>query len=68
MRIIALLLVAFVALSYVAFLILEMFYWNNPVGHQIFDTTPDSPRRRRCWPPIRASITVFSPPACYGGW
>ena len=32
MRIIALLLVAFVALSHVTFLILEMFYWNDPVG------------------------------------
>ena len=41
MRIIALLLVAFVALSHVAFLVLEMFYWNNPVGYQIFNTTPE---------------------------
>ena len=41
MRIIALLLVAFVALSHVAFLILEMFYWNDPVGHQVFNTTPE---------------------------
>jgi putative membrane protein len=41
MRIIALLLVAIVALSHVGFLILEMFYWNDPVGHQIFGTTPD---------------------------
>ena len=41
MRFIALLLVAFVALSHLAFLVLEMFYWNNPVGHQIFNTTPE---------------------------
>jgi putative membrane protein len=41
MRIIALLLVAIVALSHVAFLILEMFYWNSPVGYQVFGTTPD---------------------------
>ena len=41
MRIIALLLVAIVALSHVAFLILEMFYWNTPVGYQVFGTTPD---------------------------
>jgi putative membrane protein len=41
MRIIALLLVAFVALSHVGFLILEMFYWNEPVGREIFDTTPE---------------------------
>jgi putative membrane protein len=41
MRIIALLLVAFVALSHVTFLILEMFYWNDPVGREIFGTSPD---------------------------
>jgi putative membrane protein len=41
MRIIALLLVAFVALSHVSFLVLEMFYWNDPVGQQIFNTTPE---------------------------
>jgi putative membrane protein len=41
MRIIALLLVAFVALSHVAFLVLEMFYWDDPVGREIFNTTPD---------------------------
>jgi len=41
MRIIALLLVAFVALSHVTFLILEMFYWNDPVGREIFGTSPE---------------------------
>ena len=41
MRIIALLLVAIVALGHVAFLILEMFYWNTPVGYQVFGTMPD---------------------------
>ena len=41
MRIIALLLVTFVALSHVTFLILEMFYWNDPVGREIFGTTPE---------------------------
>jgi putative membrane protein len=41
MRIIALLLVAFVALSHVGFLVLEMFYWNDPLGREIFQTTPD---------------------------
>jgi putative membrane protein len=41
MRIIALLLVAFVALSHVGFLVLEMFYWNDPVGREIFNTTPE---------------------------
>jgi putative membrane protein len=41
MRFIALLLVAIVALSHVGFLVLEMFYWNDPVGHRIFETTPE---------------------------
>ena len=41
MRIIALLLVAIVALSHVGFLVLEMFLWNDPVGHRIFGTTPE---------------------------
>jgi putative membrane protein len=41
MRIIALLLVAVVALGHVGFLVLEMFLWNDPVGHRIFGTTPE---------------------------
>ena len=41
MRMISLLLVAFVALSHVGIMILEMFYWNHPVGRQIFDMTPE---------------------------
>ena len=41
MRFIALLLVAFVALSHVGFLVLEMFYWNDPIGQRVFGTTPE---------------------------
>ena len=41
MRIIALLLVAIVMLSHVGFLVLEMFYWTDPIGHRIFETTPE---------------------------
>lgn len=41
MRMIALLLTAFVALSHVGIMILEMFYWNHPVGRQVFDMTPE---------------------------
>ena len=41
MRVIALLLVAIVMLSHVGFLVLEMFLWNDPVGHRIFGTTPE---------------------------
>lgn len=41
MRVIALLLVAIVMLSHVGFLVLEMFLWTDPVGHRIFETTPE---------------------------
>ena len=41
MRIIALLLVAIVILSHLGFLVLEMFFWTEPVGHRIFGTTPE---------------------------
>ncbi|MBI3197108.1 MAG: DUF1304 domain-containing protein [Rhodospirillales bacterium] len=41
MRMISLLLVAFVALIHVGFLVLEMFYWNHPLGRQIFNMTPE---------------------------
>src|SRR5258708_9491587 len=41
MRFIALLLVAFVALSHVGFLVLEMFYWNDPIGQRVFNMTPE---------------------------
>ncbi|MDP1750246.1 MAG: DUF1304 domain-containing protein, partial [Reyranella sp.] len=41
MRMISLLLVALVALIHTGFLVLEMFYWNHPVGQQIFNMTPE---------------------------
>ena len=41
MRIIALLLVAIVMLSHLGFLVLEMFFWTEPVGLRIFETTPE---------------------------
>jgi putative membrane protein len=41
MRIIAMLLVAIVALSHVGFLVLEMFYWNDPIGQRMFEMTPE---------------------------
>jgi putative membrane protein len=41
MRIIALLLVAIVALSHIGFLVLEMFYWDDPLGQRMFGTTPE---------------------------
>jgi putative membrane protein len=33
--------VAFVALLHAAFLVLEMFLWNKPVGHRVFGLAPD---------------------------
>ena len=41
MRIIALLLVAIVMLSHVGFLVLEMFYWTDPIVIERFGTTPE---------------------------
>ncbi len=41
MRMISLLLVMLVALIHTGFLILEMFYWNHPVGREIFNMTPE---------------------------
>ena len=41
MRMISLLLVTLVALIHTAFLVLEMFYWNHPVGREIFNMTPE---------------------------
>ena len=32
---------AFVAVSHVGFLILEMFFWDHPVGRRIFGMTPE---------------------------
>jgi putative membrane protein len=34
-------LTAFVALSHVGFLVLEMFFWDHPVGRRIFAMTPE---------------------------
>src|SRR5690606_31137619 len=41
MRLIANLLTAFVALSHLGILILEMFFWDHPVGRRIFEMTPE---------------------------
>jgi len=34
-------LIGFVALSHIGFLVLEMFFWNHPVGRRIFGMTPE---------------------------
>ena len=41
MRLLANLALLFVALSHVAFLVLEMFLWDHPVGRKIFGMTPE---------------------------
>ena len=41
MKIIANVLIGLVALSHVGFLILEMFFWDHPVGRKIFGMTPE---------------------------
>lgn len=33
---------ALVALEHIAILILEMFFWNHPLGYRIFGTTPET--------------------------
>jgi putative membrane protein len=41
MRTISLLLVFLVAVLHAAFLVLEMFYWNHPIGREVFNMTPE---------------------------
>lgn len=41
MKIIAAILLSFVALEHLGFLILEMFYWDHPIGRKVFAMTPE---------------------------
>lgn len=41
MYVLSLALVAFVAIAHIAILILEMFYWDHPIGRKIFGMTPE---------------------------
>ena len=41
MRILANVLIGLIALSHVGFLVLEMFFWDHPVGRRIFSMTPE---------------------------
>ena len=41
MTVIANVLTGFVALSHVGIMVLEMFFWNHPVGRRIFNMTPE---------------------------
>ena len=41
MNIVANILIFWVAISHVGILILEMFFWNHPIGQKIFSMTPE---------------------------
>ena len=41
MRVIASVLIGLVALSHLGFLVLEMFFWDHPVGRKMFSLTPE---------------------------
>jgi putative membrane protein len=41
MRLLTNLIIAFVALSHAGFLVLEMFFWDHPVGRKIFGMTAE---------------------------
>ena len=41
MRLVANVLTALVALAHVGILVLEMFFWDHPVGRRIFSMTPE---------------------------
>jgi putative membrane protein len=41
MSVLGRLVIALVALSHLGFLVLEMFYWDHPVGRRIFNMTPE---------------------------
>ncbi len=41
MKLIATILTAFLAVEHIGILILEMFFWNHPIGQKIFNMTPE---------------------------
>lgn len=41
MKLMANILTSFVAVSHVGIMILEMFFWNHPIGQRIFSMTPE---------------------------
>jgi|CXWL01.1.fsa_nt_gi putative membrane protein len=41
MKIAATILTAFVAIEHIGILVLEMFFWNHPIGQRIFGMTPE---------------------------
>ena len=41
MKVIANILIGLVSLSHLGFLVLEMFFWDHPVGRRVFSLTPE---------------------------
>lgn len=41
MKLLSLILIAFVALSHCGILVLEMFYWDHEIGRKVFNMTPE---------------------------
>lgn len=41
MKMLSHILTGFVAVEHIAFLLLEMFFWDHPVGRQVFGMTPE---------------------------
>lgn len=41
MKLLAIIFTSFVAVSHIGILILEMFFWNHPIGQKIFLMTPE---------------------------
>lgn len=41
MKILAAILTAFVAIEHIGVVVLEMFFWNHPVGQRLFNMTPE---------------------------
>ena len=42
MKLLAIIFTSFVAVSHIGILILEMFFWNHPIGQKIFLMTPEA--------------------------
>ena len=41
MKLLSIIFTSFVAVSHVGILVLEMFFWNHPIGQRIFSMTPE---------------------------
>ncbi len=59
MKLLSDILIAFVAVEHIGILILEMFFWDHPVGIRIFDLTPET---------AAASATLAANQGLYNGF